>query len=176
MPLTREQKAAEVAAVTEMLNDSTAVYLTDFMGLNVEQLNQLRGEFHQSGVQYRVVKNTLLRIALEEIGGYEGLYEHLSGPSAVAFCADPSAAARVIKRFKIDTSQLLPALKVAYVDGAVFAGDQIEALAALKSKEELLGDVVELLLSPLTNIAGAIQTPGATLAAILETLHKEAQS
>lgn len=176
MPLTREQKAAEVAAVSEMLNGTTAVYLTDFMGLDVEQINKLRGRFHESGVRYRVVKNTLLRIALAEKGGYEGLYEHLAGPTAVAFSTDPSAAARVIKRFKVDTSQALPALKVAYVDGAVYQGDQIDALAALKSKEELLGDVVGLLLSPMANIVGAIQAPGATLAAVLETLQEEADS
>ena len=176
MPLTRKQKAAEVVAVTELLHGTAAVYLTDYMGLNVEQINQLRGRFHESGVRYRVVKNTLLRLALEEIGGYEGLYAHLDGPTAIAFCADPSAPARVMKRFRMDTSQSLPALKVAYVDGGIYAGDQIDALAALKSKEELLGDIVGLLLSPMTQVMRAVSAPGETLVAVLQTLQEEATS
>jgi len=173
MPLTRENKATEIATVTAMAEDSSAVYLTDFKGLTVEQVNMLRGKFYESGVKYRVVKNTLLRIALQSIGGYEDLFEHLSGPTAVAFCEDPSAPARVIKQFKANTSQAQPALKAAYVGGSVYAGDQIDVLASLKSREELLGDVVGLLLSPMANIVGAIQAPGATLAAILETLQEE---
>ncbi len=176
MALTKEQKAAEVAAVTEMLSDSTAIYLTDFMGMNVEQINALRGRFHESGVKYRVVKNTLMRRALEVHGGYEALYEHLSGPTAIAFCADPSAPARAIKRFRANTSLSVPALKAAFVSGDVYTGDQIDVLASLKSKEELLGDITGLLLSPIANIVGAVQAPGATLAAILETLQEEVES
>ena len=175
MALTRERKATEVAQVAALLNDSGAVYLTDYMGLTVEQINQLRGRFHESGVRYRVVKNTLLRIALEEIGGFDALYEHLRGPSAVALSSDPSAPARAIKRFKAETGSTLPALKVAFVDGSVYAGDQLDVLSSLKSREELIGDIVGLLLSPMSNIVGAVQAPGATLAAILETLQEEAK-
>ena len=177
MPLTRERKAEEIATVTTMVEESAAVYVTDFMGLTVEQINMLRGQFYESGVKYRVVKNTLLRKALESIGGYDDLIEHLAGPTAIALCPEPSIPARVIRKFKTDSSQSLPTLRAAFVDGTVYDGEQIDFLASLKSREELIGDVIGLLLSAISNVIGAVQAPGATLAAILETLQeKDAES
>ncbi len=175
MPLQRKQKEAQVAAVSQLLQHAAAVYLTDFKGLTVEEMNRLRGEFHESEVKYRVVKNTLLRHALTEAGGFDGLLDFLNGPTAVALSETPATPARVIKRFHRDTNQLRPTLKAAWVDGAVFADDQIDTLAALKSKEDLLGDVVGLLLSPMSNVVGALQAPGAALAGILETLQDKAE-
>ncbi len=172
MPLTREQKAAEVASVADRLSDCTAVYLTNYEGLDVEQVNDLRRRFRASGVEYKVVKNTLLKRAMEGIGGYDGLYEYLKGPTAVAISTEPAAAARVIKAFVSDTRLERPSLKAAYVDGAVFGSDQIDVLALLKSKEELVGDVIGLLLSPIQTIMGALTAPGSNVAAILETLQE----
>lgn len=170
MPLTREKKAEEVAVVSGRLHDNTAVYITDYKGLKVEQVNDLRRRFRESGVEYRVVKNTLLRRAMEDIGGYDDVFAHLHGPTAVAFSTEPATAARVIKDFTKDTRLAIPTLKVAYVDGAVFTGDQLDALALLKSRDEIVGDIVGLLLSPINNVIGAVQAPGGTLIAILEAI------
>ena len=170
MALTKEQKTEEIAEVTALLEDAGTVYLTDYMGLDVERVNELRARFYESEVKYRVVKNTLLRKALENFDAYEGLYEYLKGPTAVAFSSDPSTAARVIKRFKVDTSSEMPVVKAAYVEGAIYAGDQIDVLASLKSKDELLGDIAGLLLSPMANVVGALQAPGGAIAAIVEAL------
>ncbi len=173
MPLTKEQKAAAVQDISGKLDAVPALYLTDYKGLTVDQVNDLRRRFRDSGVEYKVVKNTLLRLAMEELGGYEGLFDHLHGPTAVALSAEPAAPARVIKDFTKDTKLELPELKAAFVDGAIFSADQIDALAALKSKDELIGDIIGLLLSPMTNVVGALQAPGSTLAAILQVLQEE---
>ncbi len=170
MPLTKEQKVAEVEGITGQVGDIPALYLTDYKGLTVDQIKDLRRRFRESGVEYKVVKNTLLRRALEVIGGYDGLFDHLHGPTAMALSEEPAAPARVIKKFTEDTKLDLPGLKVAYIDGAIYGGDQIDALASLKSKDELLADVIGLLMAPITNVVGALQAPGANLAAILEAI------
>lgn len=170
MPLTREQKTAEVAGITSQVGEIPALYLTDYKGLTVDQINELRQRFRESGVEYKVVKNTLLRRALEGLGGYEGLFDHLQGPTAMALSDEPAAPARVIKKFASDNKLELPELKVAFIDGALYSGDQIDALAALKSKPELLADIIGLLMAPMTTVVGALQAPGANLAAILEAI------
>lgn len=168
MSLTKEQKAAEIDLIAEKLDKNQAVYLTDFMGLDVEAMGSLRQKFRDSGIEYRVVKNTLLRCAMEEKGGYEGLFDFLHGPTAIALTNEPSAPARVIKDFKKTSDSEQPSLKAAYVDGAIFGGEQIDVLARLKSRDEILGDVISLLLSPAATIASAIQAPGGTLVGQLE--------
>lgn len=172
MPLTKEQKAAAVDVITDKLDGTPALYLTDYKGLTVEQVNDLRRRFRDSGVEYKVVKNTLLRLAMERLGGYDDLYDHLNGPTAVALSEEPAAPARVIKKFTGDTKLEIPELKVAFIDGAVYDGDQIDVLASLKSKDELIGDILGLLTAPLTNVLGALQAPGTNLAAILKAIEE----
>ncbi len=173
MPLTKEQKATAVEAITGQLEAAPMLYLTDYKGLNVEQANDLRRRFRKAGVGYKVVKNTLLRLAMEGIGGYDDLYDHLSGPIAIALSEEPAAPARVIKDFTRDTKQELPELKVAYIDGDIYQADQLDVLASLKSKNELIGDIVGLLMAPITNVVGALQAPGSNLLAILQTISEQ---
>ncbi len=173
MPLTKEQKATAVEAITGQLEAAPMLYLTDYKGLNVEQANDLRRRFREAGVGYKVVKNTLLRLAMEGIGGYDELYDHLNGPTAVAFSEEPAAPARVIKTFTRDTKQELPELKVAYIDGDIYQADQLDVLASLKSKNELIGDIVGLLMAPITNVVGALQAQGTNLLAILQTISEK---
>ena len=167
MPLTKAEKASQIAEVVDQLDQAEAVYLTDYKGLKVGQVEDLRDRFRASGVRYRVVKNTLLKRALEQAGGYDSLLEYLHGPTAAAFSAEPASAARVIKEFVRANSSASLALKAAFVDGAVYSGEEIDTLASLKSRDEMLGDIVGLLLSPICNVVGAVQNPGATLASIL---------
>lgn len=175
MPLTRDQKADAVGAIQERLEAHNTVYVTDYKGLSVEQVNDLRNRFRDAGIEYKVVKNTLLRLAMERIGGYDDIFAHLNGPTAVALSEEPAAPARVIKKFLSDLKGELPQLKAAYVDGAVFSGDQIDALASLKSKDELIGDILGLLLSPITNVVGGLQAQGQNIVGALKTIaEKEA--
>lgn len=170
MPLTKAQKAAAVEEIRGKLEQTPTLYLTDYMGLSVEQANALRSQFRKAGVDFKVIKNTLLRLAMEGLGGYDDLYDHLHGPTAVAFSDEPAAPARVIKDFNKDQNTERPSLKAAFVDGSVYGGDQLDVLASLKSKDELIGDILGLLLSPMTNVAGALQGQGQTLVGALQTL------
>jgi len=170
MPLTREQKAAIIAEVQGQLDAAPIIYLTDFQGLSVDQANDLRGRFQQAGVQFRVVKNTLLRLALQRVEGYDDLLEHLNGPTAVAFSEEPAAPARIIKDFLEEQGVDRPELKAAYIDGSFYGADALDTLAALKSKDELVGDIVGLLLSPMKNIIGGVAGQGQQLAGIVKTL------
>ena len=170
MALTKQQKATILEEVTAQLEDASSIYLTNASGLSVENANALRKKFRESEVQYRVVKNTLLRLAMEKVGGYEELYEHLAGPTAVAFTNEPAAPARVMKDFSKGPGDGLPALKGAFIDGAVYDSDALEALAALKSKDELIADILGLLMSPMTNVVGALQAQGGNLVGAIKTI------
>ncbi len=170
MALTKEQKAQAVDRISALLDESPIVYLTNYSGLSVAQATELRNRFRQMGVQYRVIKNTLLKRAMEQKGGFEGLFDHLDGPTAVAFAVEPAAPARVIKKYIDDEKVELPRLKAAYVDGAIYQADALDVLAALKSKEELVSDILGLLQAPITNIIGAVQSAGSNLVGAVKTI------
>ena len=168
MALTKDQKAAAVAELEERLDAVNTVYLTDYAGLTVDKVNKLRRAFRQADVEFHVVKNTLLKRAMESKGGFEGLYEFLEGPTAIALTTDPARPAKVLKEFLKDSE--LPKFKAAFVDGAFFAGDQLDTLASLKSKDELIGDVIGLLLSPITTVVGGLQAQGSNIVGALKTI------
>lgn len=170
MPLTKEQKAVFIDEIVEQLQDTTTFYLTDYQGLTVEEANELRQQFRDSGVEYKVIKNTLLRLAMERLGGYDELFDHLHGPTAVAFTAEPAAPARVMKKFVEGKEKQRPELKAAFVDGAFFGPDQLDALASLKSKDELIGDILGLLMAPITNVVGGLQAQGQNIVGALKTI------
>ncbi|MFT4604365.1 MAG: large subunit ribosomal protein L10 [Rhodothermales bacterium] len=175
MAMTREQKAEAIKELAEKLEQTPVIYLTDYVGLTVEQANDLRSAFRKSGVEFRVVKNTLLKRAMDQLGGYEELYDSLHGSTAVAFSEEPSAPGRVLRDFLKDSKLEIPSLKAAHVDGAVYGDSALETLAELKSKDELLGDILGLLMAPMTNIIGAVQAQGSNLVgAIKEIANKEA--
>jgi large subunit ribosomal protein L10 len=176
MPLTKSQKATAVDDLVSLLKDSPIVYLTDFAGLTVSQATLLRNDFRRNGVQYKVVKNTLLKRAMGEIGGFDDLFDHLSGPTAVALSTEPAAAARVIQRFTKDNNLAIPELKAAYIDGAVYGTGSIDILALLKSKDEIIGDIAGLLLAPIPNVVGALTGVGSTLVGAIKTISERAES
>ncbi len=174
MAMTREQKAEAIKELAEKLEQTPVIYLTDYVGLTVEQANNLRSAFRKSGVEFRVVKNTLLKRAMDQLGGYDELYGALRGSTAVAFSEEPSAPGRVLRDFLRDSKLEIPSLKGAHVDGAVYGDSALETLAELKSKDELLGDILALLMSPMTNVIGAVQAQGSNLVgAIKEIANKE---
>lgn len=170
MALTKEQKSNILDEVAKQLEDASTVYLTNCSGLTVENANVLRSKFRQANIGYRVVKNTLLRLAMERIGGYEALYDVLEGPTAVAFSNEPAAPARVIKDFSSGPGNGLPQLKAAYIDGAIYDAGALEVLASLKSKEEIVGDILGLLMSPINNVVSALQAQGSNLVGALKTI------
>ena len=173
MPLTKEQKQEALGAIAETLEGVNTVYLTDYQGLTVEQATGLRRAFREADVQYKVLKNTLLRRAREEKGGFDDLYDQLHGPTAVAFTNDPAGPAKVLKKFLEDNDLEVPRFKGAYVDGAIYEEGQLDALAALKSKDELLADILGLLMAPITNVASALGAQGSGLASVIQQISEK---
>lgn len=176
MPMTKNEKQVMVDEIAETLESKSIIYLTNYSGLTVAQANELRNRFRDSGVEYKVYKNTLVRLAMERLGGFDGMFEHLNGPTAIAFGQEPSAPARVIKTFARERNLELPELKAAYIDGSVYGPDTLEVLAALKSKDELVGDILGLLMAPVTNIVGAIQAPGRALAGAIKVIAEKEEA
>lgn len=174
MPLTKQQKEEAVAAIAEDLQQVNTVYLTDYQGLSVDQANALRREFYKADVTFKVLKNTLLRRAMESSDiDYSSLFEHLEGPTAVALTNDPATPGKVIKKFLDSNDKGLPRLKGAFVDGAFFGPDQLETLAALKSKDELISDILGLLMAPMRNVTSALSAQGAGLASVIQQISEK---
>lgn len=171
MPLTKHEKEQAVAAIAEDLSSVNTLYLTDYQGLSVDKANALRRAFYNADVSFKVLKNTLLKRAMEDSDvDYSSLYDSLNGATAVAFTNEPSTPAKVIKKFLEGNDAGLPRLKAAFIDGAFFGPDQLEALASLKSKDELISEIAGLLLAPITNIASALNAQGAGLASVIQQI------
>ncbi len=172
--MTREEKTATIEALKEKLSEVSYFYLTDSSTLTVQQTNKFRRLCFEKGVEMRVVKNTLLRKAMESFPddrNYIALHDSLHGPTAVLFTDTANVPAKLLKEFRKGNEK--PLLKAAYIDSAVFVGDdQIDALSSLKSKEELLGEIIGLLQSPAKNVVGALKSGGQKLAGILKTLEE----
>ncbi|MCB0516607.1 MAG: 50S ribosomal protein L10 [Chitinophagales bacterium] len=171
--MTRAEKTAVIEALTEKFNAASTFYITDSSTLSVAQVNRLRRICFEKGVELKVAKNTIIRHALEKAEkNYEDLYEVLHGSSALMFCESGTTPAKLIKEFRKDAPK--PALKAAYIEEAVFVGDdQLDALTKLKSKYELIGDVIGMLQSPAKNVISALQSGGGKLAGILKTLSEK---
>ncbi|KAA3634324.1 MAG: 50S ribosomal protein L10 [Bacteroidetes bacterium] len=172
--MTRAEKAASIEELKGKFEEASFFYLTDASTLTVEQINKFRGMCFEKDIEMKVVKNTLAIKALEsfpEERNYMGLYESLKGPTAILFTTTANVPAKVIKEFRKEAER--PVLKAAYIDTDVFVGDeQLDALTNLKSKEDLIGEVITLLQSPVKNVLGALQSGGNTLSGLLKALEE----
>lgn len=166
----KEEKYQIIESLTEKLKAGDIFYLTDTSGLDVETVNKLRRLCFRRSVTLQVVKNTLLKKAMAESGkDFEPLHEVLKGPTSIMFADTGNVPARLIKEFRKTSPK--PIIKGAYIQEAYFIGDdQLETLANLKSKEELLGDLIGLLQSPARNVVSALQSGGGILAGVVKTL------
>lgn len=173
--MTKEQKAKYIDDLAAELSQAGVFYLTDTAELTVENINLLRRKCFQSNIRLKVVKNTLLQKAMERIDGkdYSELNQVLAGPTSIMFAEVGNLPARIIKEFRKKSDK--PILKGAFIDEAIFIGDnQLESLTNLKSKEELLGEIVGLLQSPAKNVISALKGQGGKIAGILKTLEERA--
>ena len=171
MSKTRAEKAELIDEIGEKLDEYPIIYLTNFSGLTVAQSNDLRGRFREAGVDYQVTKNTLAQIALDRLEGMDALEEFFHVPTAVAYSEDPAKPARVIQDFVEEEDVERPELKVAWIEGELYEGPEaLDTLADLKSREELIGEIIGLLQSPAQNVVGGLTGTGQTLAGILQTL------
>lgn len=168
--MTREEKDLFIDTLAEKLENSDNVYLTDVSGLPVRDSNELRRLFFREGVKMQVVKNSLLKKAMEKTGtNFEEAYEVLKGNTALVFSEKANLPAKIIKTFRKKFDR--PILKAAFVDSEFYLGDeQIETLAMLKSRTELIGDIIELLQSPAKNVISALKSSSSKISGILKTL------
>jgi len=168
--MNREQKAEIVSNLTQKLSEYNFIYITDVSTLDAQKTNQLRREFFKDGIDMQVAKNTLIEIAFENSDkNFGALADTLKGNTALLFSQDSKTPAKIIKAFRKDKEK--PSLKGAYIDSDIFIGDdQLDALIKLKSKNELIGEVIGLLQSPAQNVVSALQSSGGKLAGIVKTL------
>jgi len=166
----KEEKNQIVDSLAEQLKTYSHFYLTDISGLNVETSNKLRRLCFKREVKLQVVKNTLLQKAMEKVNmDFSALYESLTGSTSIMFAETGNVPAKLIKEFKKTYGK--PILKAAYVEETCFIGEhELEALINVKSKNELIADVVALLQSPIRNVMSGLQSGGHKIAGIVETL------
>ncbi len=172
--MTREEKNQQIAVLADKIQETPVFYLADISELDAEATSKLRRECHKKSISLQVVKNTLLKKALEksEDENYTPIFDILKGNTSIMFADTANAPAKLIKEFRKKNDK--PILKAAYFDQETYLGDeQLEMLAALKSKEELLGDIVTLLQSPAKNVVSALKSSGSTLSGILKTLENK---
>lgn len=167
----KEDKAIIIANIGDQLKNYSCVYLTQTSGLNAEKTSALRRACFTGEIKMLCVKNTLLKAAFEASDvDYSGLYDLLHGETTLMLSNTGNAPAKLIKKFR-DKNDTLPMLKGAFVEETVYVGEeQLETLANIKSKNELIGDVIGLLQSPAKNVISALQSGGNKLHGILETL------
>ena len=171
----KENKALVIDSLVESINNNAHFYLADIAGLNAEDTSNLRRKCFESGIQVQVAKNTFVKLALDKAeGDFEELYSVLKGNTSIMFTETGNAPAKVIKEFRKSNEK--PLLKGAYVEEGIYIGDdQIDILSSIKSKEEVIGDVIGLLQSPIKNVLGALQSAPNTIGGLVKTLQEKAQ-
>ncbi len=171
--MNRAEKEAVVAELTETFRANNFVYLADTTGLTANATNQLRRQLTENGVTMRVAKNTLVKLAMENSGkDFGDLLGTLKGTSAVMVSENLKAPAVTLKKFRAGTDK--PLLKGAFIDSGIFIGDnQLDTLTNLKSKEDLVGEIIGLLQSPAKNVISALQSSGHKLAGLVKTLQEK---
>lgn len=171
--MTKAEKTQYIDDLAAQLKESGVFYLADTSGLTVETVNNLRRKCFSNNIQLRVVKNTLLAKAMEKVSDkdFGELTGILSGPTSIMFAETGNAPAKLIKDFRKKNDK--PILKGAFIEEAVYIGDdQVDFLTSIKSKEELIGDIIGLLQSPAKNVISGLQSGGSTIAGIVKTLQE----
>ena len=170
--MTREEKTQAISDLTEKIGSSPNMYLTDISGLNASATSNLRRACFKANVSLSVIKNTFLEKAMEASDRDFGeLSTILNGNTSIMYSDVGNAPAKVIKAFRKKSDK--PLLKGAFIEENIYLGDdQLEALVNIKSREELIGDIITLLQSPAKNVISALQSSGGKLSGILQTLSK----
>jgi large subunit ribosomal protein L10 len=170
--MNKDEKAEIVSKVKEMIQESTAVYLTDYAKINVSDINAIRNDFRKEGVNYKVIKNTLFKRAIDETGKYDKLADHLVGMTGYAFASsNPVAPAKIIKKYFDDKQKL--ALKACYIEDQFYSGDQLNVLASLPSKKEIVAGILGSLNAPISGVVGAINAVMRDLVSVIDEISKK---
>lgn len=168
----KEDKSTIIEQIKATIGEYNHFYLTDIEGLNAEQTSNLRKLCFKQDVKLVVVKNTLFEKALEALEvDFSPLYKTLKGSTSIMFSNTGNVPAKLIKEFSKENKNAKPTLKAAYVEESFYLGaDQLDALISIKSKNEVIADVIALLQSPAKNVISALQSGGSTIHGVLQTL------
>jgi len=170
--MNKDEKHELVLDLTEKIKAYGNFYITDTANLTVAKVNDIRRKCFESDITMQVAKNSLIKKAMEAAGGdFSPIYDALKGSSTILFTKSATAPAKLIKQLRKTGDK--PVLKAAYIDSAVFVGDnQLDTLINLKSKEQLIGEIIGLLQSPAKNVISGLQSGGNKLAGIVKTLQE----
>ena len=168
----KSEKDQIIAAVAEEITKASGLYFTDFTGISVEHITELRREFRKAGCNYRVAKNTLIKKALEQLTGFDKVYDKLEGATGIAFgYSDPTAPARIIKQFNDKHGKLQA--KVCVLDKQVFDGSQLEALSKLPSRKEIIAGIIGCIQSPLAGVPNVTTSVFRDLVSVIGEIEKK---
>jgi large subunit ribosomal protein L10 len=174
--MTKQEKNEVIDVLKEKFEQYNNFYVTNTESLTVEQVNKLRGICFSKKVEMKVAKNTLIKKALESINNerFSDVYESLNGVTALLFSENAKEPALILTDFRKSSNTEKPVLKAAFIDGDVFAGDdQLKALTTLKSKQDLIGEIIGLLQSPAKNVISGLNA-GGKLASLIKALEERA--
>jgi len=168
----RAEKEQIVTEVAEIVERARGMFFTDFTGLTVEQATELRREFRKSGIDYKVVKNTLIRKALENVSGYDKVIDTLVGPTGIAYAFDdPVAPAKIIHKFAEKHRKL--SLKACVLEKQVFDGAKLQELAKLPSRKEMMGSILGSVHAPLVGVPMVIAAVARNLVSVIGEIEKK---
>jgi len=168
----RSEKEAIIAEVAEKASRSVAMYFADFSGITVSEETNLRREFRQNGLEYTVIKNTLIRKALEQLQGYDHVFDKLVGPTGVAFSYDdPSVPAKVIKKFSDKGGKLT--LKAAIIEKQVYDGSKLDQLASMPSRKEVIASILGCVEAPVSGIVNTLNAVLRDVVLVLDAIEKK---
>ncbi len=153
--MNKSEKEQAVAEIQEKVSKAQGMFFTDFAGIKVEQMTELRREFRKSGIEYTVVKNTLAKKALQNVSGYDKVLDKLVGPTGIAFAYDdPAAPAKIIQKFREKNEKF--SLKICVIEKQVYDGSRLKELASMPSRAEVVAGILGSINSPITGVIGTI--------------------
>lgn len=168
----KEEKVEAIENIKELVSKSSGIFLVDYRGVNVEDINTLRSNFRKEGITYKVFKNTLFQKALEQIGGYEKFNNQLIGMTGIVFSGENFVApAKIIKKY-FDASGKFT-FKGCYIDTAYYGADQLNALASMPTKEEIISSIIGSVAAPASGIVGAINAVIRDLVSVIDEVGKK---
>lgn len=171
--MNKNEKSEIIAEAKELIDRSTAVYVADYSGVNVADISELRNQFRKEGVTYKVFKNTLFKRALAETGKYSKLADNLEGMSGFAFAFDnPVAPAKIIKKY-FDANKKF-SLKACYIETEFYSGNQLDQLATLPTKADLIAGILSSINAPASGIVGSINAVFRDLVSVIDQISKKA--
>ncbi len=168
----RDEKAKIVAEMSEKISKAKGIVLADFTRMTVAEVNELRKELKSAGVEYKVAKNTLLRIAMQNVGGYDDLFKYLEGPTAIAIgYDDPITPVRLVKKVKSKIDK--PSVKAIFIEGQVYDGSKLDELANLPSKADIIAGIIGSISSPASGIVFALNAVLSELVLVIDAIAKK---